>query len=108
MRNSNLIGILIGSALIVTGISVGIWVAVDKIVPHVTYGNFETSEEFPIEYSKPNVFVDFNGITASLHVTADIMDSGNLVHIDTAVKGPEELEYMYPNERTYCTASLQY
>ncbi len=102
MRTRNLIGFLVGGALIITGVSLGIWLIVENIgINYVTYGTLTTYEEFPTEYSNPDVYVDFDGITASLFLISDVMSSDNLVEIENTVRGPKNLEEQYPNETNY-------
>ena len=65
MRTSNLIGFLVGGALILTGVGLGVWLIVENTgINYITYGTLESYEEFPIE-NNPNVFVNFKGITES-------------------------------------------
>jgi len=102
MKTSSLIGFLVGGALILTGTGLGIWLIVENTgINYVTYGTLTTYEEFPTEYSNPDVYVDFDGITASLFLISDVMSSDNLVEIENTVRGPKDLEEQYPSEANY-------
>ena len=102
MRTSNLIGFLIGGALILTGVGLGVLLIVEKTgINNVTYGTLETYEEFPTEHSNPDIFVNFKGITASLFLISDVMSSDNIIEIDNEVRGPKDLEEQYPSEANY-------
>ena len=102
MKTSSLIGFLVGGALILTGAGLGIWLIVENTgINYVTYGTLTTYEEFPTEYSNPDVYVDFEGITASLFLISDVMSSDNLVEIENTVNGPKDLEEQYPSEGNY-------
>ena len=102
MKTSSLIGFLVGGALILTGTGLGIWLIVENTgINYVTYGTLTTYEDFPTEYSNPDVYVDFDGITASLFLISDVMSSDNLVEIENTVRGPKDLEEQYPSEANY-------
>ena len=102
MKTSSLIGFLVGGTLILTGVGLGIWLIVENTgINYVTYGTLSSNEEFPTEYSNPDVYVDFDGITASLFMISDVMSSDNLVEIENTVRGPKDLEEQYPSEANY-------
>ncbi len=102
MRTSNLIGFLVGGALILAGTGLGIWLIVDYTGIHqITYGTLETYEEFPTEYNNPDVYVDFDGTTASLFLISDVLDGDTLIEIENTVKGPKGLEEQYPDDANY-------
>jgi hypothetical protein len=104
MKNSNLFGIIIGSAIIIAGISAGTYFAVHNGgLRYITYGTLSDSEPLPQGISEYNVIVELDYDTASVTVIADIMTEDNIIEIDNTVTGPKNKEDEYPDQTDYLT-----
>lgn len=102
MRNSNLFGIIVGSLIIVAGISAGTYFAVKNTsFRYIEYGILSDSEPLPLGISEYNVFIDCIAETASITVIADVMSEDNIIEIDNRVSGPKNKADEYPAEVDY-------
>ena len=106
MRLSNTIGIIIGSFIIIGGITGAIVYFVwDGGTNYVDYGTLSDSETFPSGILSPNIYINCDATTASITVISDTMSSGNIIEIDNLVRGPKKLEDDYPEKADYWTIS---
>ena len=103
MKNSNLFGIIVGSMVIIAGISAGTYFAVKNTsIGYIEYGVLSDSEPLPV-ISEYNVFIDCNAETASITVIADLMTENNIIEIDNTVSGPKNKADDYPEKADYLT-----
>ena len=107
MRQSNLIGIIVGSLLILGGISAAIWwfSGPGGWDYYTAYGSLGTVEDYPTGIEHPNVYVNFEGTTSSLDIISDTMSNDWIVEVENIVKGPEEYAEDYPSEANYWNIS---
>ena len=105
MRLSNTIGIIIGSLIVIGGITGAIvyFVWEGGVGKYIDYGTLTDSETSPIGISNPNVYINCDATTASITVNSYTMASGNIIEIDNLVRGPKELEDDYPEKADYWT-----
>ncbi len=103
MKNSNLFGIIVGSMIIIAGISAGTYFAVKNTsIGYIEYGVLSDSEQLSV-ISEYNVFIDCNAETASITVIADLMTENNIIEIDNTVSGPKNKADDYPEKADYLT-----
>jgi hypothetical protein len=104
MRLSNTLGIIIGSLIVIGGITGAIVYFVwDGGVNYVDYGTLSNNETFSSGVLNPNVYINCDATTASISVISYTMSSGNIIEIDNLVRGPKELEDDYPEKADYWT-----
>ncbi len=104
MRLSNTLGIIIGSLIVIGGITGAIVYFVwDGGINYVDYGTLSDSETFPSGVLNPNIYINCDATTASIYITSDTMTSGNIIEIDNLVHGPKKLEDDYPEKVDYWT-----
>ncbi|MFW9853395.1 MAG: hypothetical protein ACFFDS_10655 [Candidatus Thorarchaeota archaeon] len=106
MRLSNTIGILIGSLIIIGGITGAIVYFVwEGGSNYVDYGTLSDNETYPSGVLNPNIYINCDATTASINVVSDTMPTGNIIEIDNLVRGPKKLEDDYPEKADYWTIS---
>ncbi len=105
MRLSNTIGIIIGSLIVIGGITGAIvyFVWDGEGIKYVDYGTLSDNETYPSGVLNPNIYINCDATTASINVISDTMSSGNIIEIDNLVSGPKELEDDYPEKADYWT-----
>ena len=107
MRQGNLIGIIVGSLLVLGGVSAAIWyfAGPGNWNYYKAYGTMILVEDYPIGIENPNVYVNFEESVSSLDIISDTMSDERLLEVENTVKGPDEYEEDYPSQANYWNIS---